>query len=312
MKVSIIGAGNVGASVCYLLIAKEISKNVILVDINRSIAQGKAIDLQQASVALVSSTRIQTSSDYKDIENSDIVVITAGIPRRENMSREDLLGTNIKIINEIVSNIKKFAPNAIIITVSNPLDIMNYAVLKLSNFERRKVIGMGGILDSARMAHAILKRLDDKSEFVNACVIGAHGEQMLPLLSHSFVGKKSVNELFDKRTCEDIINDTKSGGARIVKFLQTSAYYAPAAAICILIEAILKNKKEMLTCSVYLEGEYGIDGVSIGVPAIIGKDGVEEIIELSLNENELKMLHTAAIELKEQIKIADKLLKENV
>ncbi|MDR1460510.1 MAG: malate dehydrogenase [Campylobacteraceae bacterium] len=312
MKVSIIGAGNVGASACYLLIAKEICQSVILVDINHSIAQGKAIDLQQASVALVSTTRIKTSNDYKDIEKSDIVVITAGVPRRENMSREDLLSTNIKIINEIVSNIKKFAPNAIIITVSNPLDVMNYAVLKLSGFERRKVIGMGGILDSARMAHAIIKRLENKSEIVNACVIGAHGEQMLPLLSHSFVGKKSVDELFDKRTCEEIINDTKLGGAKIVKFLQTSAYYAPAAAICILIEAILKNKKEMLTCSAYLDGEYGISGVSIGIPAIIGKGGIEKIEELPLNKEELKMLHTAATELKEQIDIADKLLKENV
>jgi malate dehydrogenase len=312
VKVSIIGAGNVGASACYLLIAKEICQSVILVDINHSIAQGKAIDLQQASVALVSTTRIKTSNDYKDIEKSDIVVITAGVPRRENMSREDLLSTNIKIINEIVSNIKKFAPNAIIITVSNPLDVMNYAVLKLSGFERRKVIGMGGILDSARMAHAIIKRLENKSEIVNACVIGAHGEQMLPLLSHSFVGKKSVDELFDKRTCEEIINDTKLGGAKIVKFLQTSAYYAPAAAICILIEAILKNKKEMLTCSAYLDGEYGISGVSIGIPAIIGKGGIEKIEELPLNKEELKMLHTAATELKEQIDIADKLLKENV
>ncbi|MDR0408397.1 MAG: malate dehydrogenase [Campylobacteraceae bacterium] len=312
MKVSVIGAGNVGASTCYLLIAKEICKNVILVDINHSIAQGKATDLQQASIALVSETRIKTSSDYKDIENSDIIVITAGVPRRENMSREDLLGTNIKIINEIVSNIKKFAPNAIIVTVSNPLDIMNYAVLKLSGFQRSKVIGMGGILDSARMTHAIIKRLDDKSELVRACVIGAHGEQMLPLLSHSFVGKKSVSELFDEHICKEIINDTKLGGAKIVKFLQTSAYYAPAAAISILIEAILKDKKETLPCSVYLEGEYDISGVSIGVPVLIGKNGVETIKQLSLDAKELEVLHIAALELKEQIKIADRVLKENI
>ncbi|MDR1976263.1 MAG: malate dehydrogenase [Campylobacteraceae bacterium] len=311
MKVSIIGAGNVGASTCYLLVAKEICESVILIDINHSIAQGKAIDLQQASVALVSKTRVKTSNDYKDMENSDVVVITAGVPRREDMSREDLLGINIKIMNEIVINVKKFAPNAIIITVSNPLDMMNYAALKLSGFDKRKVIGMGGILDGARMAHAIIKRLKDKSELVSACVIGAHGERMLPLLSHSFVGKKSVAELFDKETCKEIVNDTKSGGARIIKFLQTSAYYAPAAAIGILIEAILKDKKEMLACSVYLEGEYGISGVSIGVPVIIGKGGIEELKELPLDECELKTLQEAAADLKEQVIVADKFLKEN-
>ncbi|MDR2081600.1 MAG: malate dehydrogenase [Campylobacteraceae bacterium] len=307
MKISVIGAGNVGASACYLLIAKEICSEVVLLDINRQVAQGKAIDMMQASITLGAKTSIKTTHDYKDIENSGIVVITAGIPRKEGMSREDLLHINIKIMEEVVLNIKKFAPNSIIIVVSNPLDIMNYTALKLSGFSKNRVIGMGGILDSARMAYAISKRVDTKE--IKACVIGTHGEYMVPLLSQSFAGNQAVKDIFDKKTCEEVIQETKNGGAQIVKFLQTSAYYAPAACICILIEAILNDTKSPLPCSVWLDGEYNASGVSIGVLAMVGKNGVEKILDLPLNEEEAKRFQESVNSLGDSLAIVDKYLR---
>jgi malate dehydrogenase len=307
MKISVIGAGNVGASTCYLLIAKEICSEVVLLDINRSIAQGKAIDMMQASITLGAKTNIKTTHDYEKIENSDIVVITAGIPRKEGMSREDLLHINIKIMEEVVLNIKKFAPNSIIIVVSNPLDIMNYAAFKLSGFSKNRVIGMGGILDSARMAYAISKRVDTKE--IKAFVIGTHGEYMVPLLSQSFVYNQAVKDMFDERICEEIIQETKNGGAQIVKFLQTSAYYAPAASICTLVEAILNDTKSLLPCSAWLEGEYNVSGVSIGVPVVVGKNGIEKIFDLPLTKEENERFKQSVDSLTDSLAIVDKYLQ---
>jgi malate dehydrogenase len=307
MKISVIGAGNVGASTCYLLIAKEICSEVVLLDINRSIAQGKAIDMMQASITLGAKTNIKTTHDYKEIENSDIIVITAGIPRKDGMSREDLLHINIKIMEEVVLNIKRFAPNSIIIVVSNPLDIMNYTAFKLSGFNRRKVIGMGGILDSARMAYAISKRVDTKD--IKACVIGTHGEYMVPLLSQSFVHNRAIKDIFDEKTCDEIVQETKNGGAQIVKFLQTSAYYAPAASICTLVEAIFNDTKVLLPCSVWLEGEYNASGVSIGVPVVVGKNGVEKILDLPLSKEETKEFKKSVDSLADSLSIVDKYLQ---
>ncbi|MDR1614322.1 MAG: malate dehydrogenase [Campylobacteraceae bacterium] len=308
MKVSVIGAGNVGASTCYLMIAKEICSQVVLLDINRSIAQGKAIDMMQASITLGTKTDIKTTHDYKDIENSDIVVITAGIPRKEGMSREDLLHINIKIMEEVVLNIKKFAPNSIIIVVSNPLDIMNYTAFKLSGFSKNRVIGMGGILDSARMAYAISKRVD-KTKDIKACVIGTHSEYMVPLLSHSFVYNKAVKDIFDKKTCDEIVQETKNGGAQIVKFLQTSAYYAPAASICTLVEAIFNDTKSLLPCSVWLEGEYSASGVSIGVPVVVGRNGIEKIFDLPLSKEEDEKFQESVNSLRDSLVIVDEYLQ---
>lgn len=308
MKISVIGAGNVGASTCYLLIAKEICSEVVLLDINKSIAQGKAIDMMQASMTLGAKTNIKTTHDYQDIKGSGIVIITAGIPRKDGMSREDLLNINIKIMEEVVLNIKKFASDSIIIVVSNPLDIMNYAALKLSGFSKNRVIGMGGILDSARMAYAISKRTD-KTKEIKACVIGTHGEHMVPLLSQSFVYNRAVRDIFDEKTCKEIVEETKNGGAQIVKFLQTSAYYAPAASICILVEAILNDTKSLLPCSVWLEGEYGASGVSIGVPVVVGKNGVEKIFDLPLSEEEAESFKKSVDSLAESLAIVDKYLQ---
>jgi malate dehydrogenase len=286
MKVSVIGAGNVGASTCYLLIAKEICESVVLLDINRSIAAGKAIDMMQASIALISRTKIKTTSDYADIEGSDIVVITAGMPRKDGMSREDLLNVNLKIMEDVIQNVKTYAPNCIIIVVSNPLDVMTYAALKMSGFNRNRVIGMGGILDSARMAHSIVKKLENKDQLILATVIGTHGEGMIPLVSNSFVGSTPVAEIFDEATLAQIVDETKKGGAKIVGYLQTSAYYAPAASICILIETILYNRRTTHPCSVLLNGEYGASGVCIGVPVKIWREGVLGIEQLELSDDE--------------------------
>jgi malate dehydrogenase len=265
--------------------------------------------MMQASIALISKTKIKMTDDYKDIENSDIVVITAGMPRKEGMSREDLLEINIKIMKEVVLNIKKFAPNSIIIVVSNPLDIMTYAALRLSGFDKSKVIGMGGILDSARMAHSIIKKIENKKEIVKAMVIGSHSEHMVPLFSNSFMGDKPLKEIFDKQTQTEIAEQTKSGGARIVNFLQTSAYYAPAASICILIEAILNDKKSVLPCSALLEGEYETDGVCIGVPSLIGKNGLEKIVILPLDEEEKLGFKKSASFLNESLNLAKKYIE---
>ncbi|MDR3346656.1 MAG: malate dehydrogenase [Campylobacteraceae bacterium] len=311
MKISVVGAGNVGASTCYLMIAKEICSQLVLLDINRSIAKGKAIDMMQASIALISKTKIKTTNDYSDIVNSDIVIITAGLPRKDGMSREDLLNVNIKIMEDVILNVKKFAPNSIVIVVSNPLDAMNYAALRLSGFDKRKVIGMGGILDSARMAHTIVKKLDEKQDIVRAMVIGSHSEHMVPLFSQSFVGKRTIKDIFDEQEREDIIEKTKNGGAHIVKFLQTSAYYAPAASICILVEAISKNQKSTLPCSTLLEGEYGESGVSIGVPVVIGKNGIEKIVELPLDKEEMQKFKESVAHLRESLVVVDKYLKNN-
>ncbi|MDR2790609.1 MAG: malate dehydrogenase [Campylobacteraceae bacterium] len=308
MKISVIGAGNVGASACYLLIAKEICSEVVLLDINRQAAQGKAIDMMQASITLGAKTGIKTTHDYRDIENSGIVVITAGIPRKDGMSREDLLHINIQIMEEVVLNIKKFAPDSIIIVVSNPLDIMNYAAFKLSGFSKNRVIGMGGILDSARMAYAISKRVKTKEE-IKACVIGTHSEYMVPLLSQSFVSSQAVKDIFDEKTCEEIVHETKNGGAQIVKFLQTSAYYAPAASICILIEAILNDTKTLLPCSVWLDGEYNTKGVSIGVLVVVGKNGVEKILDLPLSVEEFARFKESVNSLSGSLAIVDKYLQ---
>jgi malate dehydrogenase len=307
MKISVIGAGNVGASTCYLLIAKEICSEVVLLDINRQVAQGKAIDMMQASITLGAKTNIKTTHDYQEIENSDIVIITAGIPRKDGMSREDLLHINIKIMEEVVLNIKKYAPNSIIIVVSNPLDIMNYTALKLSGFSKNRVIGMGGILDSARMAYAISKRVDTKE--IKAFVIGTHGEYMVPLLSQSFVYNQALKDMFDEKTCDEIVQETKNGGAQIVKFLQTSAYYAPAASICILVEAILNDTKSLLPCSAWLEGEYNVSGVSIGVPVVVGRNGIEKVFELPLSKEEAKSFGESVNSLSGSLAIVDKYLQ---
>ncbi|MDR0467409.1 MAG: malate dehydrogenase [Campylobacteraceae bacterium] len=303
MKVTIIGAGNVGASTCFLLASKNICSEIVLIDIVEDMAIGKAIDISQSCSAFGVDTLVYAQNEYSKISNSDIVVITAGVPRKPGMSREDLLQTNAKIISSVTDEIKKYAPNSIIIVVSNPLDVLTYVTLKLSGFEKSRVIGMGGMLDSARMTQAIFDELGYPSSKINSLVIGTHGEEMLPLARFTFVDGKNLEEITDKASLEKIIQKTKSGGAEIVKRLGTSAYYAPAASVCILIDAIIKDKKTIHPCSTLLQGEYGSNDVCIGVPVVIGKNGIEKIEELSLNDKESQEFIDSVNAIKKMINI---------
>lgn len=303
MKVAIIGAGNVGASTCFLLASKNICSEIILIDIAEDVASGKAIDISQSSAALGLNTAICATSDYSKIANSDIVVITAGSPRKPGMSREDLLHVNTKIISSIVSEIKKYAPDTIMIVVSNPLDVLTYVALKVSGFERNRVIGMGNMLDCARMTYTISKELKCAISDIDSLVIASHGEGMLPLTRFSSVQKKPLRELIDKTKLDDIIEKTKNGGAKIVKKLGTSAYYAPAASICVLIDAICNDTKAIYPCSVFLKNEYKSNDVCIGVPVVIGKNGAQKIEELSLNEEESKIFNNSVDAIKDMIAI---------
>ena len=303
MKVTIIGAGNVGASTCFLLASKSICSEIVLIDIVEDMAIGKAIDISQSCAAFGVDTLVYAQNEYSKISNSDIVVITAGVPRKPGMSREDLLQTNVKIISSVTDEIKKYAPNSIIIVVSNPLDVLTYVTLKLSGFEKSRVIGMGGMLDSARMTRAISNELGYPSSKINSLVIGTHGEGMLPLARFTFVDGKNLEEITDKASLEKVIQKTKSGGAEIVKRLGTSAYYAPAASVCILIDAIIKDKKTIHPCSTLLQGEYESNDVCIGVPVVIGKNGIEKIEELSLNDKESQEFIDSVNAIKKMINI---------
>lgn len=304
MKISIIGAGSVGATTCSLLVSKDICNQIVLIDIEQDIANGKSLDIMQSAAAFKSSTKVKATSDYCEISQSDIVIITAGVPRKPGMSREDLLHVNIKIMKDIVQNIKKFATDTIIVVVSNPLDVMTYVALKLSGFAKEKVIGMGGILDSARMSNIVSENLNYGYGQVNSCVIGSHGENMLPLPRFSSINGIPLCEIFDENSCNEIVKKTKEGGANIVKLLGTSAYYAPAASICQLVEAIIKDSKAIYPCSVFLDGEYNVYDVTIGVIVMIGKNGIEKIVELPLNQSESNEFHQGVVSIKEMISIA--------
>ncbi|MFV0480938.1 MAG: malate dehydrogenase [Campylobacteraceae bacterium] len=304
MKVSIIGVGNVGSATCYLLSLRNICSQIVLIDKKYEISSGKATDIMQSAASLNMATQIKSTGDYSQIKNSDVVVITAGSPRKPGMSREDLLQINIDIMKDVTKNIKEYAPNSKIVVVSNPLDILTYVALKVSGFDKSKVIGMGGILDSARMSNYIVEKLQYGYGQVNSMVIGAHGEKMLPLTRFSSVAGIGINTILNEKECEEICYNTKNGGALIVEKLGTSAYYAPASSICVLIEAILKDTKTLHSCSVLLEGEYGINDVCVGVPIVIGKNGIKRIVELPLNEKEQLALEDSAKSLKEMVEIA--------
>lgn len=303
MKVTVVGAGNVGASTCFLLASKNICSEIVSIDIAKDIAFGKSLDIAQSCAALGNSTVVKSCNYYSEISGSKIVVITAGSPRKPGMSREDLLNINASIISDITKEIKKYAPDSIIVVVSNPLDVMTYVALKQSGFDKNRVIGMGGILDSARMSNVISEKVGFANGQVNSLVIGTHGEGMLPLCRFSSINGVNLELLFDKDELEDIIDKTKNGGAKIVQSLGTSAYYAPAASICVLVEAILNNKKTVQPCSVLLEGEYKSSNVCVGVPIVLGSNGVEKIIELPLNSDENEKLNNSVNAIKEMIEV---------
>ncbi len=298
-KVSIVGAGNVGATAAHWIAAKELA-DVVLIDVVEGIPQGKALDLLEAMPIEKRDVHVVGANDYAATAHSDIVVITAGIPRKPGMSRDDLLHTNYKIMSDVVSKVVAQSPEAILIIVSNPLDAMAQAAFKQSGFNRERVIGMAGILDSARFRTFIAEELNVSVENVTAFVLGGHGDTMVPLARYSTVAGIPITELIPKDRLDAIIQRTRDGGAEIVKYLKTgSAYYAPSAAAVEMVEAILKDKKKIVPCAVYLQGEYGIDGYFIGVPVKLGAAGLEQIIEIKLTPEEEAGLKKSAEAVKE-------------
>ena len=298
-KVSIIGAGNVGSTAAHWLMAKELA-DVVMIDVVEGVPQGKALDLRQALPIERSDVQITGSNDYADTANSDVVIITAGIARKPGMSRDDLLHTNFKIMTDVVKNVVAYSPESILIVVSNPLDAMVQAAYRLSGFNRERVLGMAGILDSGRFKSFIAQELKVSVENMSCLVLGGHGDNMVPLVRYTTVASIPITELLSKERIDAIVQRTRDGGGEIVKLLKTgSAYYAPSAAAVEMAEAILKDKKKILPCAAYLQGEYGINGYFMGVLCKLGAAGLEQIVEIRLNDEERAALNKSAAAVKE-------------
>ncbi len=298
-KVTIVGAGNVGATAAHWIASKELA-DVVLIDVIEGVPQGKGLDLLEAMPIARTDCRIIGTNDYADTANSDIVVITAGIPRKPGMSRDDLLQTNYRIMSDVVGKVTANSLNCILIVVSNPLDAMAQAAFRQSKFNRERVIGMAGVLDSARYRTFIAEELNVSVENVTAFVLGGHGDTMVPLPRYSSVAGIPITELMTKEKIDAIVQRTRDGGTEIVKYLKTgSADCAPSAATVEMVEAILKDKKKVLPCAAYLEGEYGISGYYIGVPCKLGSRGIEQILEIRLTVEEDAALKKSAAAVKE-------------
>jgi malate dehydrogenase len=302
-KVTIVGSGNVGATAAHWIASKELA-DIVLIDIIEGVPEGKGLDLLEAMPIEKKDSFVLGTEDYADTANSDIVVITAGVPRKPGMSRDDLLNINHKIMRDVVGKVVQYSPNCILIIVSNPLDAMAQAAYKLSGFSRNRVIGMAGVLDSARFRAFIAQELKVSVENVTAFVLGGHGDTMVPLPRYSTVAGIPITELMDSATIERLVQRTRDGGAEIVKYLKTgSAYYAPSAAVTEMVEAILKDKKKILPCAAYLEGEYGLQGLFVGVPCKLGTRGIEQIIEIKLTPQEKTALEKSAGAVKELVSV---------
>ena len=300
-KVAVIGAGNVGATCAFVLAERKVGE-VLLLDIYEGFAKGKALDMSQGGRVLNYDGRVTGTNNYEDIANSDVVVVTSGFPRQPGMTREDLIGKNADIVSQVGEGIRNHAPNSIVVMVTNPLDLMTYHMQKVTGFEHNRVVGQAGILDSARMTHFIAQAVGCSNEDVQAMVLGGHGDTMVPLPRYTTVNGIPVSQLLSDEEVEAICQRTASGGGEIVKLLEKgSAFYAPGSAAAIMAEAILDDRKRVLPCSTYLSGEYGMDDIYIGVPVVLGKNGVERIIELELAGNELNSLQGSGSFYKEQL-----------
>ncbi|MFC6097740.1 malate dehydrogenase [Flavobacterium qiangtangense] len=296
MKVTVVGAGNVGASCADVISYRGIASEVVLLDIKEGFAEGKAMDLMQCATNTGFNTQITgVTNDYSKTANSDVVVITSGIPRKPGMTREELIGINAGIVKSVAENILKFSPEAIIVVVSNPMDTMTYLTLKATGLPKNRIIGMGGALDSSRFRYYLSKALDKPSNDVSAMVIGGHGDTtMIPLTRLASYNGIPVSEFLSKEELEKVAADTMVGGATLTGLLGTSAWYAPGASVAYLVDSILNDQKKMIACSVFLEGEYGQNDICLGVPCIIGKNGIEEILTINLDENEKALLSKSA------------------
>ena len=285
-KISLIGAGQIGGTLAHLISIKELA-DVVLFDVAASMAKGKALDIAQSTSIDGSNVSLIGTSNYEDIKNSDVIIITAGVPRKPGMTRDDLLGTNLKIIKQVAEGIKKTSPNAFVICITNPLDVMVMALQRYSGLPKHKIVGMAGILDTSRFKYFLSQELKVPVKNIESLVLGGHGDTMVPMPNHTKVNGKSLNQLIKKEKLNSIIDRTRKGGAEIVKFLQKgSAFYAPAASGVEMAESYIKDLKKTLPCAAHLNGEYGVKNLYAGVPVIIGSNGIEKVVELSLNQDE--------------------------
>jgi len=310
-KVTVVGAGNVGANTAQKIAAKELA-DVVLVDVVEGIPQGKGLDILESAPVEGYDVRIVGSNGYEETAGSDIVVITAGFPRKPGMSRDDLLLANYDVVKSATEQAVRYSPDAILVLVTNPLDAMCWTALKVSGFPRERVVGMAGILDSARFRTFIAEALDVSFENVTAMVLGGHGDTMVPLVRFTNVSGIPLSELLDASTIDRLVQRTRDGGAEIVKYLKTgSAYYAPAASTVEMVEAILKDKKKVLPCAAYLDGEYGIKGLFVGVPVKLGRKGIERIYEIRLEPGERAALEKSAAAVQELVDVLKKKIQTN-
>jgi len=308
-KVTVIGSGNVGATVANVLAHKDLVNEIVLLDIQGDMAKGKALDMWQQAPVDYYSTRITGTDDYAKTADSDIVVITAGIPRKPGMSRDDLISTNANIVSSVTAQIMKYSANPIIIVVSNPLDVMTYAAWKTSGLPSSRVFGMAGILDTARYRAFLAEALNVSPKDIQAVLMGGHGDTMVPLPRYTTVSGIPVTELIDEASLDAIVERTKVGGGELVKLMGTSAWYAPGAAAAQMVESILKNENRIYPCCALLNGEYNLQGVFVGVPVKLGANGIEQLIELKLNESEMALLIDSADQVRQVMEVYDGLSK---
>jgi malate dehydrogenase len=308
-KVTVIGSGNVGATVANVLAHKDLVNEIVLLDIQGDMAKGKALDMWQQAPVDYYSTRITGTDDYAKTADSDIVVITAGIPRKPGMSRDDLISTNANIVSSVTAQIMKYSANPIIIVVSNPLDVMTYAAWKTSGLPSSRVFGMAGILDTARYRAFLAEALHVSPKDIQAVLMGGHGDTMVPLPRYTTVSGIPVTELIDEASLDAIVERTKVGGGELVKLMGTSAWYAPGAAAAQMVESILKNENRIYPCCALLNGEYNLHGVFVGVPVKLGANGIEQLIELKLNEAEMALLNDSADQVRQVMEVYDGLSK---
>ncbi|HEX5408785.1 MAG TPA: malate dehydrogenase [Gemmatimonadaceae bacterium] len=303
-KITVVGAGNVGATTAQRIAEKALARTVIMVDVVEGVPQGKGLDQWESAPIEGFDTRVIGTNSYDDSANSDVIVVTAGIARKPGMSRDDLLNTNVGIVKQVSEQIRRTSPNAIVIMVSNPLDVMAYVALKVTGFPRERVIGMAGVLDTARYRAFIAEALDVSVRDIQAMVLGGHGDTMVPLISYTTVSGIPVTQLMDGPTLEAIVARTRTGGAEIVKHLKTgSAYYAPSAAAVQMCEAIVRDQKRVLPCAAWLDGEYGFSGLFLGVPCTLGRRGIERILEVELTSAERLDLGKSADAVREPMKL---------
>ena len=306
MKVTVVGAGNVGATCAQIVAEKNIVQEVVLLDIKEGISEGKSLDLWQTAPINYYDTRlVGSTNDYSKTANSEVVVITSGIPRKPGMSRDDLISINAGIVKNVTENVVKHSPKAKIIIVSNPLDVMTYAAFVTAKKPKNEIMGMAGILDTARYRAFLAEALDVSPRDIQALLMGGHGDTMVPLPRYTTVAGIPVTELIDAEKLNAIVERTKSGGGELVNLMGTSAWYAPGSAAAQMVEAIVMNQKRVFPCCVKLDGEYGLNNMFVGAPVKLGKNGIEQIIEVALNEDELQLLHASANSVKGIMDVLD-------